>query len=138
MALKRKTSAENSFSMASMTDVIFLLLIFFLVSSTIIVPNIIKVSLPSSDTNQLQDRKPARLIITDRGDFYLAIDKGQEQAYSAEEIEQQLEVYAQTNPSAHIAIYADKSVPYISVVKGINLVNKAQLKVVLATKTISK
>ena len=48
MALKRKTKVTDSFSMASMTDVIFLLLIFFLVTSTIVAPNVIKVSLPSA------------------------------------------------------------------------------------------
>ena len=48
MALKRKTKVADSFSMASMTDVIFLLLIFFLVTSTIIVPNTIKVTLTST------------------------------------------------------------------------------------------
>ena len=46
MALKRKTKVADTFSMASMTDVIFLLLIFFLVTSTIIVPNTIKVTPP--------------------------------------------------------------------------------------------
>ena len=48
MALKRKSRVSDTYSMASMTDVIFLLLIFFLVTSTIIVPNTIKVTLPTS------------------------------------------------------------------------------------------
>ena len=48
MALKRKSRVTDTYSMASMTDVIFLLLIFFLVTSTIIVPNTIKVTLPTS------------------------------------------------------------------------------------------
>ena len=57
MALKRKTKVADTFSMASMTDVIFLLLIFFLVTSTIIVPNTIKVTLPPP-LSQLPRRPP--------------------------------------------------------------------------------
>ena len=48
MALKRRNRIEASFSMASMTDVIFLLLIFFMVTSTFVFPNAIKVLLPQS------------------------------------------------------------------------------------------
>ena len=39
MALKRRTKVNEAFSMASMTDVIFLLLIFFMVTSTVVIPN---------------------------------------------------------------------------------------------------
>ena len=42
MALKRRTKINAAFSMASMTDVIFLLLIFFMVTSTVVVPNAIE------------------------------------------------------------------------------------------------
>mgnify|MGYP001518390352 CR=1 FL=1 len=48
MALKRRTKVNESFSMASMTDVIFLLLIFFMVTSTVVIPNAIKVTLPQA------------------------------------------------------------------------------------------
>ena len=48
MALKQRFQIETNFSMASMTDVIFLLLIFFMITSTIVVPNAIQVLLPRS------------------------------------------------------------------------------------------
>ena len=48
MALKRRTKVNEAFSMASMTDVIFLLLIFFMVTSTVVIPNAIKVTLPQA------------------------------------------------------------------------------------------
>ena len=44
--IKRRTKTIGSFSMSSMTDIIFLLLIFFMLTSTIVVPNAIKVNLP--------------------------------------------------------------------------------------------
>ena len=72
MALKRKTKVTDSFSMASMTDVIFLLLIFFLVTSTIVAPNVIKVSLPS-----------AAASTADNPDAYVAIHADESVPYSA-------------------------------------------------------
>lgn len=48
MALKRRNKVSAAFSMSSMTDVIFLLLIFFMVTSTVVFPNAIKVLLPQS------------------------------------------------------------------------------------------
>ena len=66
MALKRKTKVADTFSMASMTDVIFLLLIFFLVTSTIIVPNTIKVTLPTSAPQSAPETPSARVTLTPR------------------------------------------------------------------------
>jgi len=62
MALKQRYSIEKNFSMASMTDVIFLLLIFFMVTSTIVVPNAIQVLLPRSQ-QQVQVKPITRVTI---------------------------------------------------------------------------
>ena len=48
MAIKRTTRVDSGFSMSSMTDIVFLLLIFFLVTSTLINPNALKLLLPKS------------------------------------------------------------------------------------------
>lgn len=138
MALKRKTKVENAFSMASMTDVIFLLLIFFLVTSTIVVPNVIKVSLPSATASQQEVKQAARLIISSEGTYYLSLDKSPEQMYSLDSIETMLGVYAAEHTDAYLTIRADETVPYSSVVRGISVANKVRLKVVLATKIDSK
>lgn len=134
MALKRKTAIADTFSMASMTDVIFLLLIFFLVTSTIIVPNVIKVSLPSASATSTEEQPNARLVISPEGQYYLGLDKAPEVAYSPDSIALVLGVYAAEHPDAYVAIHADEQVPYSAVVKGINAAAKAQLRVVLATK----
>ena len=52
MALKRRTKVNEAFSMASMTDVIFLLLIFFMVTSTVVIPNAIKVTFRKRKSKQ--------------------------------------------------------------------------------------
>ena len=62
MSLKQRFSIETNFSMASMTDVIFLLLIFFMITSTIVVPNAIQVLLPRSQ-QQAQVKPITRVTI---------------------------------------------------------------------------
>lgn len=56
MGLKRRTKVSEAFSMASMTDVIFLLLIFFMVTSTVVIPNAIKVTLPQAQSKRRLNR----------------------------------------------------------------------------------
>ena len=74
MALKRKTKVADTFSMASMTDVIFLLLIFFLVTSTIIVPNTIKVTLPDFRSS-VSSRDALRTRHADSRPALLSLDR---------------------------------------------------------------
>ena len=67
MALKRRHKIDATFSMASMTDVIFLLLIFFMITSTIVFPNSIKVNLPQS--NQQAAAKPLTRVTIDENEL---------------------------------------------------------------------
>ena len=69
--LKRKTKTIATFSMSSMTDIIFLLLIFFMITSTMVTPNAIKVLLPQG--SQQTSAKPlARVIIDKQLNYYSA------------------------------------------------------------------
>ena len=67
MAIKRTTKVEPNFSMSSMTDIVFLLLIFFLVTSTLINPNALKLLLPKS-TGQVSAKATVSVSIKDRHD----------------------------------------------------------------------
>ncbi|WP_373810990.1 ExbD/TolR family protein [Porphyromonas macacae] len=133
MSLKRKTRVNESFSMASMTDVIFLLLIFFMVTSTLIVPNAIKVNLPSSRQQAPPEVPPVRVTVSKDSRFFLAFgqEKGNEVLF--EELAPALQGYAQKNPESYLAIYADQSVSYREVVAVINIAAPLQYKIVLAT-----
>ena len=67
MALKRNTKVDASFALSSMTDIVFLLLIFFLVTSTLINPNALKLLLPKS-TGQIGAKATVSVSIKDWGD----------------------------------------------------------------------
>lgn len=53
MGLQQKNKVDASFSMSSMTDIIFLLLIFFMLTSSFITPSGLSVNLPSSETSDI-------------------------------------------------------------------------------------
>jgi biopolymer transport protein ExbD len=53
MALKKRNKANPNFSMASMSDLVFLLLIFFMITSTLVAPNAIKLLLPQSESRTI-------------------------------------------------------------------------------------
>lgn len=134
MSLKRRAGSSPSFSMASMTDVIFLLLIFFMITSTFVIPNVVKVSLPSSDKQANSTTEVLRLTLTPDSRYYLAYGQGIEQEISQEEIAPKFAEYREANPDVYVAIYADESVPYKEVVKVITLASRADIRIMLATK----
>lgn len=83
--LKRRAKISPNFSMASMTDVIFLLLIFFMITSTVVSPNAIKVLLPQG--KQQTSAKPLTRVIIDKDlNFYAAFGNEKEQTITLEEL----------------------------------------------------
>ncbi|MDR3129548.1 MAG: biopolymer transporter ExbD [Tannerellaceae bacterium] len=133
MALKRKTKVTSAFSMASMTDIIFLLLIFFMITSTMVVPNAIKVTLPES--KQKNAAKPLTRITIDKDlNYYIAFGNQRERRVGFEQITPFLQETYAKEPDMYVALYADESVPYREIVKILNIANENQFRMVLATR----
>lgn len=133
MALKRKTKINEAFSMASMTDVIFLLLIFFMVTSTVVVPNAIKLTLPQSQ-KQTAAKPLARVTIDANINYYVAFGNQREKRITFDEITPFLQEQYNKEPEMFVALYADETVPYREIVKVLNIANKNKFKMVLATR----
>lgn len=135
MALKRKTKINPNFSMASMTDVIFLLLIFFMVTSTVVVPNAIKLTLPQSQ-KQTAAKPFSRVTIDKNLNYYVASGNQREKQVSLNDIVPFLRERYNQEPEMSVALYADESVPYKEVIRIINIANENKFKIVLATRPI--
>lgn len=133
MALKRRTKVSENFSMASMTDVIFLLLIFFMVTSTVVIPNAIKVTLPQSQ-KQTAAKPLTRVTIDANLNYYVAFGKQKEVQVSFQEITPFLQDCYVKEPEMYVALYADETVPYKEIVKILNIANENKFKMVLATR----
>ena len=135
--IKRKTKAINAFSMSSMTDIIFLLIIFFMITSTMVTPNAIKVLLPQG--SQQTSAKPlTRIIIDSNLNYYSAFGNEDEMPISPDEIAAFLIGCAEKEPEMYVALYADESVPYREVVRVLNIANENNFKMVLATRRPDK
>ena len=131
--LKRRNEVSPQFSMSSMTDIIFLLLIFFMITSTMVSPNAIKVLLPQS--SQQTSAKPLTRVIIDRDlNYYAGFGNENEMPILLEELTDFLIECSQKEPEMYVALYADESVPYKEIVKVLNIANENQFKVVLATR----
>lgn len=71
MELKRRNRISAEFSMASMTDIIFLLLIFFMITSSAISQSAIDVKLPKAAATETSAQDPATVTITEAGKYYV-------------------------------------------------------------------
>ncbi|MDR1610803.1 MAG: biopolymer transporter ExbD [Candidatus Symbiothrix sp.] len=133
MALKRRRKITAEFSMASMTDMIFLLLIFFMLTSTVVVPNAIKVVLPQSA--QQTSAKPLTRVTIDAGlNYYVAYGNQKERRVSFDEITPFLRQCYDKEPDIYVALYADESIPYKEVVKVLDIANRNNFKMILVTR----
>lgn len=109
MALKRTTKADPNISMSSMTDIVFLLLIFFLVTSTLINPNALKLLLPKS-TGQVSAKPTVTVSIKDWGDDrYTYHINGSETPVLFENVEAELVNILVGEEEPTFSIYSDES-----------------------------
>ena len=120
--------------MASMTDMIFLLLIFFMITSTFITPNAIKVNLPQS-AKQTTSKPLARVTIDKNLNYYIGIGKQREVLTPFENIVPVLQESYRQNNDLYVALYADETIPYSEVIRVLDLVNRNDLKIILITRT---
>lgn len=132
MALKRRNKVSAAFSMSSMTDIVFLLLIFFMVTSTLIAPNALKLLLPQSN-NQTAAKAITTVSITSDKKYYIN-DDGALKSVKFNEIEPFLQnKFGVGNDDIFISLHADKSVPWEEVVKVMNIARRNKYKMIAAT-----
>lgn len=130
MALKKRNRINASFSMSSMTDIVFLLLIFFMVTSTLIAPNALKLLLPQSN-NQTQ-AKPLTTISITKDLKYFVNNDGKLTQVRFNEIEPFLQRTV-AGDDIYVSLHADKDVPIEEVVKIMNIARRNKYKMILAT-----
>ena len=134
MAIKRTTKVDSGFSMSSMTDIVFLLLIFFLVTSTLVNPNALKLLLPKS-TGQVAAKATVSVSIKhyqDKDNFSFHIN-GDATPVRFDKLEDELIELLQTEEDPTFSIYADETVPVREIVKVMNIAKRNHYKVIMAT-----
>ena len=138
MALKKRIKVEDGFSMSSMTDIIFLLLLFFIMASTMSSPNDIKLNLPQSKATSSTKSVIAKVSIDDQGNYYLAKGNDQPELIAPEMLETAIMGLVAQDSTTYIALHADQNIAYKEVVKVLDIANQNKLKLVIATKSPDK
>lgn len=128
MNLRGRNKVDPTFNMSSMTDIVFLLLIFFMLTSTLVTVSAIDVLLPKAG-GKTENTKSVAVTITNKSLFY--IDKTK---VSSSRLESELLRKVGVDKKKTIVIRGDKDVPYKNVMKVIDIANKNKLKMILAVK----
>ena len=134
MAIQTRNKRSLEFNTASMSDLVFLLLIFFMLTSTLVAPNAIKLLLPSSHSKTMA-KQTITVYMNDQFLYYLNEDQIDEQA-----LQDEIDIKLAGQIDASVVLRADQSVPIqyvVNVIDAVNNINdlyKTKHKVILATK----
>ena len=130
MALRSRNKVTPNFNMSSMTDIVFLLLIFFMLTSTLVSPNALKLLLPNSKSKTLE-KQTISISIDKDINFY--IDENQ---VDITDLETRLINILSSELEPAIILHSDKSVEIEHVVKVMDIAYRNNYKIVLATDPI--
>lgn len=138
MGLKRRSKIDPSFNMSSMTDMMFLLLLFFMIASTMSAPNDLRIKLPQSKSKASTKIVLVKVNIDSEGNYAVAEGNGKASPIAFEELEGYLTNAMARDTSTFVSLHADENIAYKEIVKVLDIANQNKLKIVIATKPESK
>lgn len=133
MAIQTRNKRKAEFSTASMSDLVFLLLIFFMLTSTLVAPNAIKLLLPSSNSKTMA-KQTVTVYINDNYQYFVNDNR-----VSDIQLQDRIDNKISGQIDASVVLRSDKSVPVqyvVNVIDAVNNINKkynTKHKVILAT-----
>jgi biopolymer transport protein ExbD len=127
MGLQSKNKIETTFSMSSMTDIIFLLLIFFMLTSSFITPSGLPVNLPSSETSDIIMQE---VSVSVTKDLRFSVN---DKRVNRDEIKKELETLLREK-KGHVVLHIDKEVPVEYLVEIGGIAASLEANVSIATK----
>lgn len=133
MAIKSRNKVDVSFNSSSMSDLVFLLLIFFMLTSTLVAPNAIKLMLPSSNSKTMA-KQTVTVYINEQYSYFV-----EETPCDETELQQLISTKIVNDNEATVVLRSDKTVPVqyvVNVIDAVNEINNAtgtNHKVILAT-----
>ena len=128
MNLRRKNRATSEVSTHSLNDIMFFLMLFFLIASTMANPNVVKLMLPGANSNQTVIKKPISVSIKKDLSYYIDT-----KPVSIDQLESRLAEMTVSVKDLAVVIRVDKDVPVQYLVDILDIGNKLKIKMVLAT-----
>ncbi|MBC7426629.1 MAG: biopolymer transporter ExbD [Bacteroidia bacterium] len=127
MGIRKKTKAHSEFGLSAMTDIIFFLLIFFIIAATVSQDPVLKLILPKGIDNGAKPILPIKLAVDANLEY--AIDN-EKVAYA--DLPSKLQQVLSKRPDASVSVFGDQTVQYEKVMDLVLMANKQNAKVVLA------
>ena len=127
MAIKSRNKISPNFNMSSMTDIVFLLLIFFMLTSTLVSPNALKLLLPSSESKTLA-KQTVSVSINSSKEFFVNAGK-----VPFDQLENAILQAVAGTEDPSIILHVEKTLPIEEAVKVMDIASRNRLKMVLAT-----
>ena len=125
---KRKRGASAEVHTSAMNDIMFFLLLFFLIASTVTNPNVIKLMLPKSSSGKAVSKKTIVVSVTKDLRYY--VDRKE---VPVTDLQATLSTYKSLATELTIVLYVDKTVAIQDVVQVMDVAQKLNIKLVLAT-----
>mgnify|MGYP000209158203 FL=1 len=126
MNIRGRNKITPEFNMSSMTDIVFLLLIFFMIASTLVTTNAIDILLPKA-SGKTENKKSVSVSIQKDLSFYIDQSK-----VEIQNLETELLQLLQQEAEPTLVLRAEKSVPVDYVVKVMDIANRNKYKIILA------
>jgi biopolymer transport protein ExbD len=126
MNIRGRNKITPEFNMSSMTDIVFLLLIFFMIASTLVTTNAIDILLPKA-SGKTENKKSVSVSIQKDLSFYIDQSK-----VEIQNLETELLQLLQKEAEPTLVLRAEKSVPVDYVVKVMDIANRNKFKIILA------
>ncbi|MDP3470178.1 MAG: biopolymer transporter ExbD [Daejeonella sp.] len=130
MNLRKRQRGHVEVHTSALNDIMFFLLLFFLLASAVANPNVVKLFLPRSNSGQSIPQKTINVSITKDLEYF--VEKKQ---VDAANLFQSIETYQKAAPDLTIILYADRSIAIENVIELTDIANKLKVKLVLATET---
>ena len=129
MNLRKRNRALPEVSTSSLNDIMFFLLLFFLIISTLVNPSVIKLTLPNSKKSQEVHKQPITIDVT--GDLKYYVNNT---PVSFSDLEAAIQIEVNRTQEATVVLRLDKSLSVQDLVDVVQIGDKLQVKMILATK----
>lgn len=130
MNLRKRKRGSVEVHTSALNDIMFFLLLFFLLASAVANPNVVKLFLPRSSSGQAIPKKTINVSITKDLEYFV-----EKEPVPFEQLSQKIQTYQQASPDLTVILYADRTIAIENVVNITDIANKLNIKLVLATET---
>ena len=130
MNIKKRNRGVVEVHTSALNDIMFFLMLFFLLASAVANPNVVKLFLPRSSSGQSIPQKTINVSITKDLEYFV-----EKKPVALADLYKSIEVYQRTAPDLTIILYADRTIAIENVVELTDIANKLKVKLVLATET---